>query len=390
MGMAAPVRGSPTPARPDPSDIESEIDGERSMRMMRRLKSAARVLLRPQPSAAPIEGLSEVQVERVRFFFPLEKYFIFGHARSGTTLLARLVRVHPEVHCNYQAHFFTRPPYLTSLLNDPEAVAWLRRRNNRWNDGKDPSGEILRVVADYLMEREARTLNKRIVGDKSPSNMANGDAVRRLHDLYPEARLITIVRDGRDVAVSHLMQAFVDDVDELNGSQRRIRQALLRDPEAFQARGASLFGSSDLRKRARLWASNVEETERLGRELLGDRFLQVRYEDLVLEPLEAVSVVWRFLGVDPDFAGASSDVTAACMENPDADWQKKSLPGLANWVSKGGPGAWKEWFNREDCAVFEAEAGSLLTRLGYERSMDDVHEGGSPPPDRAASRGSQV
>jgi hypothetical protein len=33
--------------------------------------------------------------------------------------LMRLVRLHPEVHCNYQAHFFTRQPLLKSLVNTP-------------------------------------------------------------------------------------------------------------------------------------------------------------------------------------------------------------------------------------------------------------------------------
>lgn len=349
---------------------------ESGVSIMRRLKAAARVLIQPEQVVASAAGLTEAQVKQVRSFFPLEKFFILGHARSGTTLLARLVRLHPEVHCNYQAHFFTRPPYLTSLLNDPETVAWLRRRNNRWNLGQDPSNEILRVAADYLMEREARRLNKRVVGDKSPSNMANGEAVRRLHDLYPESRLISIVRDGRDVAVSHLMQAFVDDVDELNASQRRIRSVLLRDPQAFQAQHRSLFGRRDLRQRALAWSRNVEETERLGRELLQDRFLQVRYEDLVRQPLRVISSVWSFLEVAPDFPGASGQVEAACVENPDADWQKQSLPGLANWVSKGGPGAWKEWFNLQDRAIFESEAGGLMMRLGYEPS--DAGAGSDP------------
>ena len=54
------------------------------------------------------------EVAEARTFFPLEKFFIFGHARSGTTMLTRLIRLHPEVHCNYQAHFFTRPPLLES------------------------------------------------------------------------------------------------------------------------------------------------------------------------------------------------------------------------------------------------------------------------------------
>jgi hypothetical protein len=67
-----------------------------------------------------IPPISEEEVAEAKSFFPLEKYFIFGHARSGTTMLARLIRLHPEVHCNYQAHFFTRAPLLESLVADAQ------------------------------------------------------------------------------------------------------------------------------------------------------------------------------------------------------------------------------------------------------------------------------
>ena len=49
------------------------------------------------------------------------------------------------------------------------------------------------------MEREAAKEGKPIVGDKSPSSTIHGQAVRDLHSIYPDAKLIYIVRDGRDV-----------------------------------------------------------------------------------------------------------------------------------------------------------------------------------------------
>ncbi|MGB2910237.1 MAG: sulfotransferase, partial [Anaerolineales bacterium] len=110
-----------------------------------RLTAAVRVLLdkKTPPSARTdlytddVPAISPEEVAEAKEFFPLEKFFIFGHARSGTTLLTRLIRLHPEVHCNYQGHFFTRPPLLESLVADPEIKAWLTRRSNRWNHGKD-------------------------------------------------------------------------------------------------------------------------------------------------------------------------------------------------------------------------------------------------------------
>jgi hypothetical protein len=151
--------------------------------MPSRLRSAARILLKGDPkrkkrSELPI--ITSEEIAEVRQFFPRDKFFIFGHARSGTTLLARLVRLHPEVSCNWQAHFFTRQPLLKSLVNTPEAEEWLTRKSNRWNRGGDLSTVVLRAVADFIIEREAAKEGKDIVGDKSPSSLIHGQAVRDL------------------------------------------------------------------------------------------------------------------------------------------------------------------------------------------------------------------
>src|SRR5688500_15827926 len=141
--------------------------------MLSRLKSAARILLKGDSKKKKrdlIPNITSAEVAEIRQFFPREKFFILGHARSGTTLLMRLARLHPEVHCNYQAHFFTRQPLLKSLVNTPEAEEWLGRKSNRWNEGGDLSALVLRAAADIVMEREAAHAGKRIVGDKSPSS----------------------------------------------------------------------------------------------------------------------------------------------------------------------------------------------------------------------------
>src|ERR1051325_9133208 len=87
------------------------------MELFKRIRSAARILLKGDAQSEtrpPIPTITAEEVAEIRQFFPREKFFIFGHARSGTTLLMRLARLHPEVHCNYQAHFFTRQPLLKS------------------------------------------------------------------------------------------------------------------------------------------------------------------------------------------------------------------------------------------------------------------------------------
>ncbi|MCE9646934.1 MAG: sulfotransferase [Chloroflexi bacterium] len=106
--------------------------------MLSRFKTAARILIKGDPKKNKrnsIPAITAEEVAEIKQFFPREKFFILGHARSGTTLLMRLARLHPEVHCNYQAHFFTRQPLLKSLVNTPEAEEWLTRKSNRWNQG---------------------------------------------------------------------------------------------------------------------------------------------------------------------------------------------------------------------------------------------------------------
>src|SRR5687767_15338199 len=122
--------------------------------MFSRLKSAARILLQgdaKRKSRNSIPAITMEEVAEIKQFFPREKFFIFGHARSGTTLLMRLIRLHPEVHCNYQAHLFTRQPLLKSLVDTPEAEEWFKRKSNRWNAGSDLSSLVLRAAADFIM-----------------------------------------------------------------------------------------------------------------------------------------------------------------------------------------------------------------------------------------------
>lgn len=337
-----------------------------------RLREAIRILIRRDRRAAIREAIPAItpeEVEEARRFFPRPKFFIFGHARSGTTLLARLVRLHRQVHCNWQSHFFTRAPFLTGLVESPQVAEWLGRRDNRWNRGRDLSPVVLRAVADFILEREAARQGKGIVGDKSPSSRLHGAAVERLAAVYPDARLIYIVRDGRDTLVSQRLQSFVDAVDTLSRDDLRLRRAFLESPDGFLAGGRSIFFEADLRRRAERWARNVTETVAAGKERFGDRFLQIRFEAVLAEPLSEVNRVWGFLGA-ADSSGDEEDAVRAEMAlNPDAEWQRKQLGAAAVRIPKGGSGTWRGMMTAGDLAVVEQVAGPTLRAWGYAESV---------------------
>lgn len=317
-----------------------------------------------------IPPITEEEIAEVKTFFPLDKFFVFGHARSGTTLLARLLRLHPEVHCNYQAHFFTRPPLLQSMVADEEVGAWLSRRSNRWNRGRDLSPVVLRVVADFIMEREARLLGKRIVGDKSPNSLMHGESVRLMHRLYPDARLIFIVRDGRDAAVSHRFQSFIDSPQHLRADDLQIRRDFAHNPEPFLNGERSIFTRHGIRQAAESWVENVTETKRVGRELYGERFITLRFEDMVANPWEQISRLWNFLGADLSLPGLEAQVQAEMAQNPDADWQQQKAGELVHPLQKGKRGSWRELFTGRDREIFKRIAGDTLIAWGYETDLD--------------------
>jgi hypothetical protein len=303
-------------------------------------------------------------------FFPRPKFFIFGHARSGTTLLMRLLRLHGEVHCDYQAHFFTRRPLLKSLVDTPEAEEWLRRKSNRWNHGKDLSPIVLRAAAEYIMERDAQRLGKRIVGDKSPSSTIHGQSVRDLHDIFPDATLVSIVRDGRDVLVSERFRNFVEESRFLGAADRRILSDLRREPASFGEGKRSIFTDAVVRRVAGGWATNLEEIDAEGRRLFGKRYLALRYEDLLQDPERELRRVWKFLGVRRIPVTLGRRIKAEMHSNPDEEWQSRRGQDIASFLAKGKAGNWRSVLTAEDRAVFREVAGKTLVQWKYERSTD--------------------
>jgi len=339
--------------------------------MLSRLKAAARILLKGDSRAKKrelIPAITADEVAEIKQFFPRQKFFIFGHARSGTTLLMRLVRLHPEVHCSYQAHFFTRQPLLKSLVNTPEAEEWLRRRSNRWNQGRDLSPLILRAAADFIMEREAAKEGKRIVGDKSPSSTIHGQAVRDLQAVYPDAKLVYIVRDGRDVLTSERFRNLVEESRFLKAEDKRLIAELHRDPTPLMDGTRSIFTESVIRRVAAGWVKNVREIELEGPRLFGESYLSLRYEDLLARPFGEMQKLWTFLGVgaDPTLEQA---IAGEMSSNPDEEWQAKRNEDIASFLPKGQAGNWQRLFTGRDKAIFKEVAGEMLIEWNYEKDL---------------------
>lgn len=319
----------------------------------------------PFASKREIPAITSEEVAEIKEFFPLDKFFIFGHARSGTTILARVIRQHQQVYCHWQAHFFTRPPLLESLVSDPSVGDWLKRANNRWNRGRDLSPVVLRAAADIILEREAHREKKSIVGDKSPSSLLDGDAVRLLYKVYPDARLIYIIRDGRDTVLSHRFQNFIEFPQFLTKEDSRIRAEFARNPDPFLAGERSIFTAKGIQQAAEGWARNVQETDQLGQAMYGEHYLCLRYEDLLDHPVKELERIWAFLSAEPADESVWAGVDAELRQNLDVTWQTQKSGEIARSLQKGKHGSWQTIFTPRDRQVFQEIAGDVLSVWGY-------------------------
>ncbi|PIV25980.1 MAG: hypothetical protein COS37_08765 [Anaerolineae bacterium CG03_land_8_20_14_0_80_58_20] len=343
------------------------------MDILSRLKSAARILIKGDPKKKnrnPIPAITAEEVAEIKQFFPREKFFIFGHARSGTTLLMRLVRLHPEVYCNYQAHFFTRQPLLKSLVNTPDAEEWLTRKSNRWNQGRDLSPLVLRAAADVILERDAARAGKMIVGDKSPSSTIHGQAVRDMHAVYPDAKLVYIVRDGRDVLISERFRNFVEESKFLSAEDKRIIEDLRKDQTQFTNGTRSIFTETFIRRVAKGWVANLTETEDEARRLFGESYFGMRYEDLLSTPFDEMTKLWKFLGAKKINKSLAKDIQTEMSSNPDEEWQAQRNGDISSFLPKGQAGNWGRLFTARDKAVFKEIAGEMLVKWNCEKDLN--------------------
>jgi hypothetical protein len=257
------------------------------------------------------------------------------------------------------------------LVDSSEIQEWLSRKTNRWNRGRDMSARVMRAAADFIMESDARRAGdtKHIVGDKSPTTVTHGLAVRHMRRIYPDASMVYIVRDGRDVMVSDRFRNFVEEKYLLPGDERLIAD-VRKNPHAYISGEKSIFTEAWLRGKHQgvpSWRDNLLESESEGKRLYGERYYPIRYEDILSNPLNEMTKLWLFLGVKAVDPAIEQALRAEIADNPDEKWQAERNQSIPAILSKGQPGSWRKFFTHRDREVFKEIAGELLVKWGYEK-----------------------
>lgn len=306
--------------------------------------------------------------------------FFFGAARrSGTTWLAGMLNAHPQIVCRNEGWLFNE---LDASFPD-----WIdESRIREWGARREAKGTWLRQqTIDEVIRSMRRAMwmalvrgaverekwkdwpRLRFVGDKTTTYFCtNVDAI---HGIFPDARFLHMLRDGRDIAVSDTFLLFRElDERDVPADVRR---------QAGESRQFHVFGKGSpvpliqpavMRHVVDDWSRCVAGARR-ARELFGAAFHEVRYERIVGDPGVELATILRWLGVDVDNRWVQEVVATQTFES----FAGGRMPGqedrTAEW-RKGISGDWRNYFSNDDKALFKSLAGGLLVELGYEQNLD--------------------
>jgi len=268
--------------------------------------------------------------------------FVLGSQRSGTTMLRLMLNNHPGLAIPHESAFIT---IYFKCLGDYGDLACRDNARKLLDDvarhplvqrGKliaDPEAVLARPIRTYrdfvdaIFHCYAEARGKTRWGDKTPFYTPDIDIIRRI---FPDAKIVHLVRDGRDVVLS----------------QKSIE-----------------WMSGNLPKLVLDWQWKTTIAHKVGA-VMGQDFLEVRFEDLVCRPEEILRRVCAFIDEDYDPSMLNYSTNAkAVVPSESLKWHRNSVqPPDSTQLHK-----WKKHLSKSERIVFEQLAGETLELFGYER-----------------------
>jgi len=280
--------------------------------------------------------------------------FIVGAPRSSTTLVQRLLDAHPSLavinETRWIAEWYGARVGLDpadnvtaehiELLTAFPGFAKLELPDAFVREmGATAAGTDYAELVSTIFDAYGRARGKDLVGDKTPRYVLHLD---QLHALFPAARFVHVIRDGREVALS------VQHWNEKRGQ---------RGPGYLEG-----WSEDQVTTTALWWGRHVRRGREAGARLGEGTYHELRYERLTTDPAGACRDLCAFLGLAFDDAMLRFNEGR---ERTDGKRSAKSswlspTPGLRDWATQMDP---------EDIETFEATEGALLDELRYARAV---------------------
>ncbi|WOH63655.1 sulfotransferase [Bradyrhizobium sp. BWA-3-5] len=299
--------------------------------------------------------------------FSTSPVLLGGENRSGTTLLSVVLDSHPDLVVGPEIDFLEPPDLGPHILRSVDMLAARPTAKSGidsfwfdvdpfWYDGVHFVVQCRRSGLDF---DAMRTLVAKVMAELSSDVVSFAERCKLINEigefrractgarpwglklqrkitevddyarLWPRAHFVHIVRDGRDLAASHLKTV----------------------PD---------WGYRTVAEAARGWLEVVCRPHRVAPP---DRYLEVRYEDLVSSPRSTLTQILDHLGLPWDEAVLRhAEHEHALFERP---YGHPAAESAGKPLHPGRLGRYNQDLTRAQIAEFERIAGGELARLGY-------------------------
>jgi hypothetical protein len=194
------------------------------------------------------------------------------------------------------------------------------------------AGDFLRIVMEGICASQQMPR----WAENSPEGMLYLPAIKQC---LPDALVLHVIRDGRDVATSL-------------GRLRYVRPFPWEKLHSIV--GCGLY-----------WEWIVQHGRGFGR-ALGADYMEVRFEELVARPHETLQQIGGFIDQKLDY-DTIQRVGYGCVSQPNTSFRTPDPKARFNPV-----GRWKNSFSPEELILFERLVGKTLQELGYPLATDGL------------------
>ena len=301
----------------------------------------------------------EIDIEKIK---DLPIFFIVGSPRSGTTLLRTFFDAHPNILIPWEMPFLiyyygkyksttawdtkTIDLFIDELYTDIKYDFWslknwkidkedLRNALSKMplNSCYSDFSKVIYLCYNSVFPKETITL----IGDKNP---LYSYFLKQIYDIFPEAKLIHIVRDYRD----HILS--MEKVD---------------------------FGSKLTPFTALRWKQCQKKIEKQKGEF-PEKYYTIRYEDLVNSPKPELEKICDFLKIGFKEEMLFSNQFLVNLKNKnESDVLEKYHSSMLQPVNSSRVGTWKEKMPEKEIKMADMVVGKWAEKFGYERKYKKTY-----------------
>lgn len=251
--------------------------------------------------------------------------FIIGVGRSGTTLIQSMLNAHSKIAFPTETHFVRYyladkkrhqilfKDQIEDLFTIIKQDKDLQRLNFDLEELFSTNRNSIQTLTDFydlILKTYLDLQNKAIIGDKDPKNL---EFLHIIKKIYPQAKILHIIRDPRDVIISRLKADWTKNKNVIYHSL--------------------------------IYSIQYQKAKKDGIRLFGDNYFDFHYEDLITEPENQLQEICHFLNINYEpsmlnYYKNASDI----IKGDEVKWKEKCFKP----VDKTNLNKWKQKLSKEN------------------------------------------